>query len=113
MIDEKEAAELVELDELQFFIEPPDGLRMVHGPRRIARLEPTGAQLGQGLRSGGTVRSAKVGKAVAEIAGQIECLAALGNGQSRRDSIRTVSVQRNDFVQWPQVKFAVRTSGAM
>ena len=113
VIDEKKAAELMVLDELQLFREPAQRWRMVERARRVALLHAGVAQLGQRLRSGRATRAAKVGKGVAEVARQVEGLAALGDSQCHGDSIRTVIEQRNDFVQWPQAKFAVRISHPM
>src|SRR6266540_2883975 len=110
VVDEEKAAELVKLDELQFFREPADGLGMIERAWGIAFLHPRVAQLGQRLRCGRAIGTPEVGEGVAQVARQIEGLAALGNGQSRSDSIQTVMKQRHDFFQWPQVKLAVRIS---
>src|SRR5262245_8410042 len=110
MIDQKEAAELVVLDELQLFLEPAHCLGVIDGAERVAFDQSGETQVGQRLRSGRAFGAAEVGEGVTEVARDIERLAALGDGQRRGDSIRTVIEQRNDFVQWPQVKFAVRIS---
>src|SRR4029077_4815899 len=66
------------------------------------------AQLGQRLGCGRATRAAEVREGVAQVARDVEGLTALGEDQRSSDSIRTVTEQRHDFVQWPQVKFAVR-----
>ena len=113
MVDEKEAAELVVLDEPQLFVEPAHCLGVIEGAWRVALLHPRVAQLGQHLRGGGATRPAEVGEGVAEVARQVEGRTAVGDDQRSGDSIRTVNEQRHDFFEWPQVKFAVGISHPM
>ena len=101
------------LDQPQFFVEPTHGLGVIEGAWRIAFLHPGVAQLRQCLRGGGSIGSPEVGEGVPQVARQIECPAALRDGQGSGDSIWTVMKQRYDFFQWPQVKLAVGISHPM
>src|SRR5437899_188190 len=113
MIDEEEATELVVLDQLQLVFETTHRLRVVEGARRVALPHSGVAQLGQRLGRGGATRAAEVREGVAQVAREVEGLTALGDDQCSGDSIWTVTEQRHDFVQWPQVKFAIRISHPM
>src|SRR4029077_18398454 len=108
VINEEEATELMVLDELQLVFETTHRLRVVEGARRVALPHSGLAQLGQRLGRGRATRAAEVREGVAQVARDVEGLTALGEGQRSSDSIRTVTEQRHVFVQWPQVKFAVR-----
>src|SRR4029077_9368067 len=113
VINEEEATELMVLDELQLVFETTHRLRVVEGARRVALPHSGLAQLGQRLGCGRATRAAEVREGVAQVARDVEGLTALGEDQRSSDSIRTVTEQRHDFVQWPQVKFAVRISHPM
>ena len=113
MIDEEKAAELMMLDQLQFVFEPAHCRWAIERAFRVALIQTRSAQLGKSLGCGRTIGSPEVGKCVPQVTRQIERTAALGDGQRSGDSIRTVMKQRNDFVQWPQVKFTVGISDPM
>ncbi len=108
VIDEKEPAEPVVLDQSQFLGEPPLRLVAVQGAGGGALFEPRAAQLGQRLWGGRALGAVEVGKAISQIAREIEPTAALRQRQTVSDSIWTVKKQRLDFIPRTQEELAVR-----
>src|SRR5439155_959084 len=86
---------------------PPLGFVAVLRAGWVAFLELRVAELCQGTGSGQTVGAVEVGEAVAQIAGEIERPAALGDRERIGDSIGTVSEQRRGFLRRSQVELAV------
>ena len=80
VIDEKEAAELMMLDQHQFCLEPAHCLRVIERVFRVALLQTGMAQLGEGLGCGRAIGPPEVGECVTQIARQIEGATTLGDG---------------------------------
>jgi hypothetical protein len=109
VIDEKEPAQPMPLDERQLGREPALGLVAVRGAGGVTLLEARPAQLGEGLRGRRAVGAVKVGKPVAEIPREIERPTALRQHQRGGDSFRTVTKQLRDLARRPQEKLAIGT----
>src|SRR3989442_14657487 len=86
-------------DKCQLRGEPPLGFVAVLRAGWVAFLELRVAELCQGTGSGQAGGAVEVGEAVAQIAGEIERPAALGDRERIGDSIGTVSEQRRGFLR--------------
>ncbi len=108
VIDQKEPAEPVVLDEPQLLGEPPLRLAAVQGAGGVALFEPRAAQLSERPRSGSALGAVEVGKPISQIPREIEPTAPLRQGHTISDSIWTVTKQRFDLLRRAQEELAVR-----
>ena len=110
VVHQEEAAQLVMLHQPQLLLEAALGLGAVGRIGWVELLQLHRAQSGQGLWSGLLPRAAEVGEGVAQIRGQVEGAAPLGDRARVRDGVGTVTEQRRYVLRRSQMKLAVGLS---
>ena len=109
-VHEEEPGEIVPVDELYLLLEPPLGLGPVGVSARVAHLERGATHLCEHPDRGRAAASHEVGELVAEIAGEIELAAPLGDDERVEDRVGPGLETPRHLVRRREVETGVRTS---